>query len=74
VVDDGDPVGQPVGLLEVLRREQQGRPAADEVLDHVPQREPAARVEPGRRLVEEEHLGALTRLAARSRRRRMPPL
>ena len=55
VVDDGDPLGQPVGLVEVLRRQEHRRPARDEALDRVPERDPAARVEPGRRLVQEDH-------------------
>ena len=54
VVDDRDPVREAVGLLQVLRRQQDGRPAADEALDRLPEREPAAEVEAGRRLVEEE--------------------
>ena len=54
VVDDGDRVGQLVGLLEVLRRQQQRRALAHEVADDVPHPEPAARVEPGRRLVQEQ--------------------
>ena len=48
-------VGEPVGLVEVLGREQHGRAAGDAALDRLPQAEPAARVEPGRRLVEEQH-------------------
>ena len=55
VVDDRDAVGQPVGLVEVLGGEEDGRAVGDERLDRLPQVEPAARVEPGRRLVEEEH-------------------
>ena len=55
VVDDRDPVGEPVGLVEVLGREQHGRAVGDEPLDRLPQVEPAARVEAGRRLVEEQH-------------------
>ena len=54
VVDDRDRVGQLVGLLEVLGRQQEGRALADEAADDVPHAEPAARVEPGRRLVEEQ--------------------
>ncbi len=53
-VDDGDPMGQMVGLVEVLRRQEDGRAVGDERLDHVPEREAAAQVEPGRRLVEED--------------------
>ena len=54
VVDDGDRVRQLVGLLEVLGRQQQRRPFADEVADHVPHPDPAARVEARRRLVEDQ--------------------
>ena len=35
-VDDRDPVGEPVGLVEVLRRQQHGRAVADELLDRRP--------------------------------------
>ena len=55
VVDDRDPVRQPVGLLEVLRRQQHGRAVGDEVLDRLPQLDPRARVQARRRLVEEQH-------------------
>jgi hypothetical protein len=51
----GDAVGEAVRLLEVLRGQQDGRPAGDAVLDRVPQRAAAARVEAGGRLVEEQH-------------------
>ena len=54
VVDDRDAVGETVGLLEVLGREQHRRAAVDERLDRVPERDPAAEVEPRRRLVEEQ--------------------
>ena len=53
-VDDGDRVGQFVGLLEVLGRQQQGRALADQAADDLPHPEAAARVEPGRGLVEEQ--------------------
>ena len=55
VVDDRDPVGEAVGLVEVLRRQQHGRAAGDERPRWLPEPEPAARVEAGGRLVEEEH-------------------
>ena len=59
MVDDDDPVGEPVGLLEVLRREQHRRAAGDELLDDRPQLGAAARVEAGGRLVEEQHRRAV---------------
>ena len=55
VVDHGDPVGEAVRLVEVLGGEQHRRPGRDARLDRLPQREPAARVEPGGRFVEEDH-------------------
>ena len=55
VVDHRDPVGEPVGLVEVLGGEQHRRPVGDPPFDRLPEPDPAARVEPGRRLVEEEH-------------------
>ena len=54
VVDHGDRVGQLVGLLQVLRRQQQRRALAHEAADDVPHAQAAARVETGRRLVEEQ--------------------
>ena len=59
VVDHHDLVGEPVGLVEVLRREQHGRALPHAALDRLPQREPAARVQAGRRLVEEQHRRAV---------------
>ena len=56
VVDDGDPLGELVGLVEVLRAEQDRRPLADERADDVPDLVARARVEPGGRLVEEHQL------------------
>ena len=44
-----------VGLLEVLRGEQHRRAQGDHVAYGVPDVGPPARVEPGRRLVEEQH-------------------
>ena len=55
VVDDDDVVGEVVGLLEILGSQQQGRSPLHEVPDHHPEVDPAARVETGRGLVEEEH-------------------
>src|SRR4051794_11051903 len=46
-VDDGYPVGQLVGLVEVLRGEEDGHTLPREAGDYVPHRLPAARVEAG---------------------------
>jgi hypothetical protein len=54
-VDHDDLVGERVGLLEVLRGEQQRGAAADQLAQHLPELGPAPRVEPGGRLVEEQH-------------------
>ena len=54
VVDDDDLVREPVGLVEVLGREQGRRALGHELLDEAPHREAAARVEPSGGLVEEE--------------------
>ena len=55
VVDDHDPVGEAVGLLEVLRGQQHGRAGRRARLDRLPHAQPRARVQAGRRLVEEQH-------------------
>ena len=55
VVDHGDPVGELVGLLEVLRRQEDRHAEVVVEAPHLlPDRRPAGRVEAGRRLVEEE--------------------
>ena len=54
VVDDHNPAGELVGLVEVLGGEQHVGAAFDERADRVPELDPAARVEAGRRLVEKE--------------------
>ena len=53
-VEQRDPVGEPVGLLEVLRREEDRDAVRDELADDVPHHPAAARVEARRRLVEED--------------------
>src|SRR5829696_4415433 len=45
-----------LGLLQVMRREQDGEPAVVELPDVAPQLVAQLHVHPGRRLVEEEHL------------------
>ncbi len=54
VVDHRDPVGELVGLLEVLRREQERRSFADELPHDHPDLVAAARIEAGRGLVEKQ--------------------
>ena len=55
--DDRDALGEPVGFFEVVRREQDREALLlREPLDLDPHRGPRLRVEPGGRLVEEEHL------------------
>ena len=58
-VHDGHPVGEPVGLLQVVRGEQDGqRLVRGQPADLGPHRGAGLRVEAGRRLVEEQHLRA----------------
>ncbi len=54
VVDDRDPFGEPVCLVQVLRGQEHRRALVDESLDGLPERHPARQVEAGGRLVEEE--------------------
>ncbi len=57
VVDDREPAGQPVGLFEVMGGEQHGHVLEPgHLLDLSPEFCACFRIEPGRRLVEEEHL------------------
>ena len=55
VVQDHDLVGEPVGLLEVLGGEDDRGAGGGQVADHVPHGLAGGRVEPGGRLVEEQH-------------------
>ncbi len=56
VVDDREPVGERVGLLEVVRRQEDGRAVLAEGADLIPHAGARLGVEAGRRLVEEQHL------------------
>ena len=56
VVDDPDPVGEDVGLLEVLRRQEDGDAVVLREAAHLFPERAALDVEAGRRLVEEEDL------------------
>ena len=59
MVDDRDPLAQLVGLLHVVRREDDRLTTAVELADDVPEREAALRVEARGRLVEEQHVGVV---------------
>ncbi len=72
-VDHGDPVGEPVGLVEVLGGQQHGRALADQALDGLPEVEPAARVEARGRLVEEDHRRSGDERRGEVEAARMPP-
>jgi hypothetical protein len=55
VGEDADTVGEALGLVEVLGREQHGHPVIAQRADLVPQRLPGDGIEAGGRLVEEDH-------------------
>jgi hypothetical protein len=59
MVDEHDPVGQGVRLVEVLRREQQRHAVAHQVAHRAPDDLTAPRVQPRRRLVEHEQRGPM---------------
>ena len=54
---DGDAVGELLGLVEVVRREEDGLAERAERADHLPRRAARLRVEAGGRLVEEDEVG-----------------
>src|SRR6266536_365582 len=51
IVDDGDARGEPVRLLQVLGREQNGRAIAHQLADHLPELISAREIEPGGGLI-----------------------
>src|SRR3984885_935006 len=55
LVQDRDPVGELFGLVQVLRREQHCRALPGEFPDGLPHLEARLGIEPGRRLVQEDH-------------------
>ena len=57
LVDDRDAVAEPLGLVHVVGRQHDGAAAVPQVADDFPELAAGLRVEPRRRLVEEEHLG-----------------
>src|SRR5438552_7082894 len=57
VVDDAEPVGEAVGLLHVLRRQEDSHPLLVEPAEVVPHRGAVLGIQAGRGLVEEQHLG-----------------
>src|SRR5437763_684410 len=56
VVDDRDPVVEGVGFLEVVRGDEDRHALSAQPADLLPHVRPALRVQPGRRLVEEDDL------------------
>ena len=58
MVDHGDLLCELISLLEVLGGQQQCRPVADELAHDRPDLIAAARIEAGRRLVQEQHARA----------------
>ncbi len=59
VVDDREPVAELVGLLHVVRGEQDRLAVGVELAEDLPERDAALRVEAGGRLVEEEDRGSV---------------
>ncbi len=57
VVDEGHPIGQAIGLLQVLGREKDRHAAGHQVSHDVPEHSAATRVESGGRLVQEHDAG-----------------
>jgi hypothetical protein len=53
-VEDGDPAGQRISFLQVLRGEEDRHPVLDKLADDAPQVAAASRVEPGRWFVQED--------------------
>jgi hypothetical protein len=70
VVEQRDPVGELVGLLEVLRGEEDGGPAGHQLADELPHGAAAARVQAGGGLVQEDD----PRVADQGHRQVEPPL
>ena len=58
-VDDREPVAQAIGLLEVVRRQEQRHALALQPPELVPERRARGRIDPGRRLVEEQQARAV---------------
>ena len=59
VVDDGEPVAQPLGLVHEVGDQDHRRASVPDTLDQRPARAASSGVEPGRHLVQEDHLGAV---------------
>jgi hypothetical protein len=55
MVDDDDGIAENIGLFEILRRQQDGDVLGGQRGHERPDIAAAARVQPGRRLIEEEH-------------------
>src|SRR6266850_2505386 len=57
VVHDGDVVAEPLGLVHVMRRQEDRPAAASQVPDDLPELPPRLGIEARRRLIEEEEIG-----------------
>jgi len=57
-VDDRDPIGEPVGLLQILGGQKHRRAGVDQLTDQRPEVAAAGRVQAGGRLIQEQHPGA----------------
>ena len=73
VVHDRDPVAELVGLLHVVRGEEDRLALVVELAEDLPEREAALRIEPGGRLVEEQDLRLCMIARATISRWAMPP-
>src|SRR5512146_2321267 len=55
VIHNGEPIAQPLRLVHVMRREQNGAAVALEDTNDVPKLAAALRIEPGRGLIQEKN-------------------
>jgi hypothetical protein len=58
VIDHSDPLGQLVGLLQILRRQQDRGSLVTQFAHDAPQRLAGSRIEAGGGLIEQDHGGA----------------
>lgn len=56
-IDDHHPIGEPLGLLEIVRGEDDGNVLVPQPENHVPDTTPAFGIDPGGRFIEEHDIG-----------------